>query len=693
MTTDAGATFNVHSYTMIDDVEPGDSYLQRIAFADTSTGIIINAGGGVFRTIDGGKSWNGIFPKSYFFSNCAFIDSKYGWLFGSSGARRSVDAGKTWDSIWNPILYQSGIFTRIFALDNQRVWLLKSFHYNAGGNIFYSADGGVTWAPQNTGIISDSSNQIRYYDLKINPSGLGVAIANLYRPSSRYSASLILRTEDFGNTWTSIEFDKVTYRHLISISDGLWIIYGNDENHAVQLRSTDFGQSWLKTSNLFSSTHYSHLSTVVYLSNTDVILLNNICSYYRSTDRGLTYQKLSHGTDISINDFDIDQKDQSDSQLVVATSDNGKYMLSVDGGKHWNINSLPDDVGTSIGDVSVVDKTIFFIVDYNHIFKSEDLGMSWDVILSHYGGGLHPIVAYDKENIMVTGRRSGSYLIIYSFDGGESWTYAPYDSRASFNQINITNPGEIFACGEFYDNTSYRGMIYHTSDAGLNWRIVDFNPTRELKDLFMINTRKGFALSNYELYRTTDSGGHWDLFMKPNNPYEPFSNICFADSLQGLLRVKNYFLITRNGGDRWDKINLNLPLSGPLYKIVYNKNGDIFALGNSGGFLIYTNEQQSSTNSDTTIRPQNNGDFNLFQNYPNPFNTTTHFRYALVKPVNVTLQVFNSLGQVVTTLVDELQSPGYYDYDWQAEAFASGVYFTRFQAGRFVKTRKLMLLK
>jgi len=85
--------------------------------------------------------------------------------------------------------------------------------------------------------------------------------------------------------------------------------------------------------------------------------------------------------------------------------------------------------------------------------------------------------------------------------------------------------------------------------------------------------------------------------------------------------------------------------------------------------------------------------FEFEQNYPNPFNATTHFRYALVKPVNVTLQIFNSLGQLVTTLVDEPQSAGYYDYDWQADAFASGVYFARFQAGVFVKTRKLMLLK
>ena len=85
--------------------------------------------------------------------------------------------------------------------------------------------------------------------------------------------------------------------------------------------------------------------------------------------------------------------------------------------------------------------------------------------------------------------------------------------------------------------------------------------------------------------------------------------------------------------------------------------------------------------------------FEFAQNYPNPFNATTHFRYALAKPTNVSLQVFNSLGQLVTTLVNERQNPGRYDISWQADAFASGIYFARLQAGTFIKTRKLMLLK
>jgi len=59
----------------------------------------------------------------------------------------------------------------------------------------------------------------------------------------------------------------------------------------------------------------------------------------------------------------------------------------------------------------------------------------------------------------------------------------------------------------------------------------------------------------------------------------------------------------------------------------------------------------------------------------------------------VSLQIFNNLGQLVTTLVDARQNPGRYDINWQADSFASGIYFARLQAGSFVKTHKLILLK
>jgi hypothetical protein len=90
----------------------------------------------------------------------------------------------------------------------------------------------------------------------------------------------------------------------------------------------------------------------------------------------------------------------------------------------------------------------------------------------------------------------------------------------------------------------------------------------------------------------------------------------------------------------------------------------------------------------------------LKQNHPNPFNSTTAISYRLsaVRPHHITLKIYNLLGQEVRTLVDEEQVLGYYSVSWDGrdglgKEVSSGIYFYRLQAGDFVRTRKMVLLK
>ncbi len=85
--------------------------------------------------------------------------------------------------------------------------------------------------------------------------------------------------------------------------------------------------------------------------------------------------------------------------------------------------------------------------------------------------------------------------------------------------------------------------------------------------------------------------------------------------------------------------------------------------------------------------------FSLSQNYPNPFNPITEVKYALPRDCWVTLEVYNILGQRVATLVEKSQRAGYKIAKWDASSFSSGIYFYRIQAGDFVQTRKMILLK
>ena len=86
-------------------------------------------------------------------------------------------------------------------------------------------------------------------------------------------------------------------------------------------------------------------------------------------------------------------------------------------------------------------------------------------------------------------------------------------------------------------------------------------------------------------------------------------------------------------------------------------------------------------------------EFELKQNFPNPFNPETQIRYALHEDGDVTLIIYNILGEIVTNLVSEEQKAGNHTVSWNASNVVSGVYFYRLQAGDFVQTRKMLLLK
>jgi hypothetical protein len=85
--------------------------------------------------------------------------------------------------------------------------------------------------------------------------------------------------------------------------------------------------------------------------------------------------------------------------------------------------------------------------------------------------------------------------------------------------------------------------------------------------------------------------------------------------------------------------------------------------------------------------------YNLGQNFPNPFNPSTEIQFSLPHRNFVTLKIFDLLGREVATLVSEELSAGNYSTRWDAAGMPSGVYFYRLQAGEFVETKKLLLLR
>jgi hypothetical protein len=83
----------------------------------------------------------------------------------------------------------------------------------------------------------------------------------------------------------------------------------------------------------------------------------------------------------------------------------------------------------------------------------------------------------------------------------------------------------------------------------------------------------------------------------------------------------------------------------------------------------------------------------LFQNYPNPFNMNSEIRYRVSGFDQVQIAVFDLLGRVVATLVDERKGPGEYTLHFDAGQLASGTYLYRLKAGSSVLTRKMILIR
>ena len=104
------------------------------------------------------------------------------------------------------------------------------------------------------------------------------------------------------------------------------------------------------------------------------------------------------------------------------------------------------------------------------------------------------------------------------------------------------------------------------------------------------------------------------------------------------------------------------------------------------------------TTSVSLIRDEINKTYNFFNNYPNPFNPITTLGYELPEDSFVDVTIYDMLGNTVNNLVNTYQSSGYKSIQWDAtnnkgEPVSAGVYLYKIQAGDFIDTKKMILLK
>ena len=90
--------------------------------------------------------------------------------------------------------------------------------------------------------------------------------------------------------------------------------------------------------------------------------------------------------------------------------------------------------------------------------------------------------------------------------------------------------------------------------------------------------------------------------------------------------------------------------------------------------------------------------FYLYQNYPNPFNPDTKIKYDVPiigkrNSFHVQVRIYDILGREISTLVNDYKQSGSYEIEWNASNYASGIYFYKIEAGDFITTKKMLLIK
>lgn len=136
--------------------------------------------------------------------------------------------------------------------------------------------------------------------------------------------------------------------------------------------------------------------------------------------------------------------------------------------------------------------------------------------------------------------------------------------------------------------------------------------------------------------------------------------------------------------DLWTYIHVfNQAGSNPYYCAIHGGAGGI---GMSGVINV---ENPTKVN----VLTQNPKEFYLKQNYPNPFNPSTTIEFSIPQSNFTKLTIYNSAGQKIIDLLSQNMSKGVYSFKWNADGYASGVYFYKIDSGNYSAVKKLILIK
>lgn len=375
--------------------------------------------------------------------------------------------------------------------------------------------------------------------------------------------------------------------------------------------------------------------------------------------------------------------------IVFAGGLDGKLYKSTDNGDNWSTII----VGTSyqIQDIAFAPNGYMFLTTGENqtgdgVFSSADGGATWQQCSQTAG--------FETRDVKI--KSNTIYVSTYdhglgkSTDNGVTWLPAsspvPVDNCGAFN---ITNNGTLLLA------VKESGGIYRSTDDGATWILTNMNQSPEVYSLTVATNNyiyAGTADENHDgIYRSTDDGNSWTKIKSDNNEYY-MEGIAASGGKIYVGAMGIGVLSTSDYGINWDLHNQGFQ----------NLIGFALAIGPDGTIYATTVENVYKSTGTTSVNTENliPNNFNLKQNFPNPFNPSTTIQYTVGNlPTGqagtqfVSLKVYDVLGNVVATLVNEEQHAGVHSVNFEASRICSGVYFYKLDAGEFSETKSMILIK
>ena len=372
----------------------------------------------------------------------------------------------------------------------------------------------------------------------------------------------------------------------------------------------------------------------------------------------------------------------SEDHILAGTFAKGIYK-STDLGNSWAESGLS---GQWIRDFAINSSYEIFITSVGSqfgdgVYKSDDNGNTWTKVWDAISSGMNCLYI-DQQNVIYVGMNyyDSQGGIFRSEDGGNTWTNI-FELPANIYEIVKLNNGRILAA-------SY-GQIYFSDDNGVNWNSTSSGLVQATISDIALNQENEIFITTlgYGIYKSIDNGLTWITKMGAGWDFS-----CLKISSDGKIYAAtqgNWLYESDDNGDNWFLVNGGLNDSKYILSLEITNSGFLFAGMDYYGIYKSANKVVTTLNEENTVPSK----FELMQNYPNPFNPSTSIEYSVPSNEYVLLKVYDLLGNEVNTLVNERQSAGNYEVNFDASNLASGIYFYRIQSGSFIQTKKLMLLK